>query len=122
MTNLPTPVEPGPTYEGIHLVTIERKEFYKLTELATLGQRWEESRYAACTLGTRQHLSIPNNWIGRVFLWALRRWMNHTSYRLTLRGRCVRRPPSRDPLPMSNAKRIGIYIDQKKRPTRKASR
>jgi hypothetical protein len=117
MTDFPD--VPKQIYEPIHLVTIERKEMLQLTSDAARGRRRDEARYAALTLGHRQHLSIPNNWIGRVFLWALRRWMNHTSYKLTLKGRNVRRPPCTDPLPMSNAKRIGIYIDQKKRATRR---
>lgn len=113
---------PKQIYEPIHLVTIERKEFHRLTQFATLGMAAKEEQYSQQTIGHVQHLSIPNNWIGRLWLWAFRRWLNHTSYALRLKGRNVRRPPCTDPLPMSNAKRIGIYIDQKKRPTRKVKR
>ncbi len=115
MTTTPT----APVYEPIHLVTVERKEFKRLSDMAALGMTARERHYERLTIGHRQHFSVPNNWIGKLFLWALRRWLNHTSYKLTLKGRNVRRPPCTDPLPMSNAKRIGIYIDQKKRATRR---
>lgn len=37
---------------------------------------------------TRQHFTVPNNWWGRFVLWLINRYLNRSTYKLTIRGRC----------------------------------
>ncbi len=58
-----------------------------------------------------QFAKIPNNIIGRLFLWVLRRYMNTDRYSIVTRGRKPRRVIrySYD-VPKSNAQQLGLYI------------
>ena len=58
-----------------------------------------------------QFAKIPNNVIGRLFLWVLRRYMNGDRYSIVTRGRKPRRVIrySYD-VTKSNALELGIYI------------
>ena len=61
-----------------------------------------------------QFAKIPNNIIGRVFLWALRRWLNKERYSIQTRGRKPRRGYKvgrfAHDLPKAHAKQLGVYI------------
>jgi len=88
--------------------------------------------------GARQHLRVPNNFLGRLFVRILRHYLNTESYKLTLRGRGVRKSCRKlyprwrgwhdevtgewkrekvpgysypDPLPMRHSNIIGVYVD-----------
>jgi hypothetical protein len=58
-----------------------------------------------------QFAKIPNNIIGRLFLWVLRRYMNTDRYSIVTRGRKPRRVIrySYD-VQKSNAQELGLYI------------
>ncbi len=61
-----------------------------------------------------QFAKIPNNIIGRLFLWALRRWLNKERYSIMTRGRKPRRGYKvgryAHDLPKAHAKQLGVYI------------
>lgn len=67
----------------------------------------------------RQHLRVPNTIVGRIFLWFLRRYMNHATYSLLLRGRAPK--PGKKyrrgafggsaTLPLREAKVWGVYFN-----------
>lgn len=64
-----------------------------------------------------QFAKIPNNMVGRLFLWALRRWLNKERYSIQTRGRKPRRgfknPRYSHDLPKAHAKQLGVYITDK---------
>lgn len=64
-----------------------------------------------------QFAKIPNNWLGHLFLWALRRWLNKARYSIQTRGRKPRRgyktPRYAHDLPKAHAKQLGVYITDK---------
>jgi len=61
-----------------------------------------------------QFAKIPNNVIGRVFLWALRRWLNKDRYSIMTRGRKPKRGYKvgrfAHDLPKAHARQLGVYI------------
>ena len=61
-----------------------------------------------------QFAKIPNNIIGRLFLWTLRRWLNKERYSIMTRGRKPRRgfknPRYSHDLPKAHSKQLGVYI------------
>ena len=61
-----------------------------------------------------QFAKIPNNIIGRLFLWALRRWLNKERYSIMTRGRKPKRGYKvarwQHDLPKAHAKQLGVYI------------
>lgn len=63
----------------------------------------------------RQQFLIPNNLLGRIFLWALRRYLNQQRYAVRLRGRTPRQPMGRftRDVPRSQARRLGVYLNDK---------
>lgn len=64
----------------------------------------------------RQFALLPNNILTRLWFWYLSRYMNTDRYRLTKRGRKPKRPELRGyggNVRLENAKRIGLYIDDK---------
>lgn len=117
---------PPQVVEPIHIVQIERRAFLELTHAAALGKRLQnyerERDYQRRLRGPRQHLSVPNNRWGRFVLWLFKRYMNHVSYKLTYKGRSPRNGVHTTSIPIHNARRLGVYIDARTRPTRKATR
>lgn len=61
----------------------------------------------------KQVFSIPNSFIGRLWLWYFKRHLNADSYRLRVRGRTARKGKSTQSIPLGNAKRLGLYLDWK---------
>jgi hypothetical protein len=61
-----------------------------------------------------QFAKIPNNIIGRLFLWTLRRWLNKERYSIMTRGRKPKRgfknPRYAHDLPKAHARQLGVYI------------
>ncbi len=61
-----------------------------------------------------QFAKIPNNIVGRLFLWALRRWLNKERYSIMTRGRKPKRGYKADrfahDLPKAHARQLGVYI------------
>lgn len=61
-----------------------------------------------------QFAKIPNNIMGRVFLWALRRWLNKDRYSIVTRGRKPKRGFKNQryahDLPKAHARQLGVYI------------
>ncbi len=61
-----------------------------------------------------QFAKIPNNVIGHLFLWALRRWLNKERYSIMTRGRKPKRGYKlgryAHDLPKANARQLGVYI------------
>lgn len=117
---------PDAVIEPIHIVQIERRAFLALTHDAAMGKRLQnharERDYQERLRGPRQHLSVPNNRWGRFVLWLFKRYMNHVSYKLTYKGRSPRDGKHTTSIPIHNARRLGVYIDARKRPTRKGDR
>lgn len=64
-----------------------------------------------------QFAKIPNNVVGHVFLWALRRWLNKERYSIVTRGRKPKRgfknPRYSHDLPKANARQLGVYIEDR---------
>ena len=62
-----------------------------------------------------QLLKVPNNWIGKLFLWYFRRHLNRETYRMRCRGRKPRKSQhnSLGFVPLTNAKQVGVYVDFK---------
>jgi len=72
-------------------------------------------RQRAPKLIVRQHFLIPNTVLGRVFLWWARRYLNTETYAIRLRGRTPIVPGKRAgwscrDVPLSNARRLGVYL------------
>lgn len=70
-------------------------------------------------LPPRQLASLPHSgilgWITAGWLWWLRLHLNRDRYRLTLRGRKSRKPRrwGQQSIPLKDARRIGLYVDDK---------
>lgn len=66
--------------------------------------------------GVDQMFRVPNNVVGRVFLYLLGRYMNKANYTIRKRGRCAKRKSDRTyfgDVKLKDAKEVGIYITKK---------
>lgn len=61
-----------------------------------------------------QFAKVPNNIVGHLFLWLLRRWMNSARYSIVTRGRKPKRGYKvgrwQHDLPKAHAKQLGVYV------------
>jgi ribosomal protein L13E len=58
--------------------------------------------------------TIPNDVRGRLILWVIRRYLNSDRYKVVKRGRGAVVPMRYAfGVPLNNAKRIGVYIDDR---------
>jgi len=117
---MPTPNIPAVVVEPIHIIQIPAPQFERLVLDARLGRAAKERAYATLR-GPRQHFNIPNNIIGRVWLWLFRRWVNRASYTIDVKGRSPKSPALRcsHGVPRRHAKRLGVYLNPKHRKTRR---